>query len=116
MSLNSVYLIVSCMYGILSIVAGISQLKNKEVKIKLNCIFGVIFGGAMVIVSNLNMFIATKYLLYILILGLVVLHISAIINGFLMHGRLNLKHHFIRFIVSVLLLVLFILSNNSILM
>lgn len=114
MNLNYVYLIISCIYGLLSIVAGISQLKNKDSNMKLNCILGVIPGGLLIIVSNLNMFIATRYLFYILIIGLVILHISAIINGLLIHGKLNLKHHVIRLIVSLLMLVLFMLSNNFI--
>jgi len=98
MSLNFVYLIVSCTYGILSIAAGISQLKNKELNMKLNCIFGVTLGGILIILSNLQMLLATNYLFCILIIGLTDLHISAIINGYLMYGKINLKHHFIRFI------------------
>ncbi|WP_427339379.1 hypothetical protein [Caloranaerobacter sp. DY30410] len=114
MILNYVYLIISCIYGLLSIVAGILQLKNRDLNMKLNCILGVIPGGLLVIMSNLNMFIVTRYLFYILIIGLVILHISAIINGLLMYGKLNLKHHFIRLIVSILILLFFILSNNFI--
>lgn len=112
MFLNIVYLIISFVYGALTVTAGISQLKNKNTSIRLNCILGVIPGGLLVIVSNLNVLITTGYLFYILILGLMILHVSAIVNGLLIHGKLNLKHHIIRLIVSVLLIVIFILFKK----
>jgi uncharacterized membrane protein len=87
-------------YGILSILAGIFQLKQKKINKWANLL--MIIGGILVLISlipNINLGI------YVLITGLISIHVSAINNGYKMYGRINPKHHVIRLCISIALII-----------
>jgi hypothetical protein len=100
MILNIALILISVIYGILSITAGAVQLKKKEIESWASIL--MMLGGILIVIS-----IFTK-LLPMLIVSLLMIHISAISNGYKMYGKINLKHHIVRFILSVFIIVLFI--------
>jgi hypothetical protein len=53
-----------------------------------------------------------SFTFFILIIGLVAIHTLTIINGFHLYGKVNIRHHLFRFVVSIFLLVLAFLTLN----
>lgn len=102
--LEWVLLILCVLYGGTTIFAGAVQVKQK--KIKMFSILMMIFGGALIILSSIKFNIGEYYLLTILILGLLLIHISSILNGRKLYGKIQIKHHIIRLVISILLIVL----------
>ncbi len=47
----------------------------------------------------------------LLALSLLTIHISAICNGMKMYGKINFKHHAVRLLLSICIIILFILSK-----
>ena len=104
------FIVLSCAYGALSVIAALSLFKNGKAKVRLGGILIMVLGGALLILSNFDMLFRIELLYAFLIAGLALLHISAIINGYYTQGKLNIKHHLVRLIVSAVLIVLFIFS------
>ena len=106
MSITSILLLIlGLIYGILSILAGIIQFTKKTTGLFSNSL--MIIGGILVaIVAAFSSHL--KLPLLFLILGLMLIHISAILNGKKLYGKIHLNHHIIRLIFSIILIVLFI--------
>lgn len=102
-----ILLIIVILYGGLTIFAGIAQLKQRKINILSS--FMMIIGGILIILSSFNETIFRYYTFYILILGLLLIHFSAINNGFKMYGKINKKHHLIRLLISILIISIFLL-------
>lgn len=94
-------------YGGLTAMAGAMQLKTK--KIKFISSLSMIAGGLLLIAS---IFFPTNssYIFIMLIGSLLLIQGAAINNGLNMFGRINPRHHAIRTVISIFIVVLFLLS------
>ena len=92
-------LIVVIVYGGLTVFAGATQLKQR--KISTLSSFTMIVGGFLIILSSIKGTVLEYYTFYTLILGLLLIHFSAINNGFKLYGKINIKHHLIKLIISI---------------
>ncbi len=91
-------------YAVLMMIAGTVQFKNKSVSMVSPLI--MIFGSLLLFSSTIMMYLNRPFTLMYLIAGLVFIHISAVINGMQMHGKLTYKHHFLRVMLSMVLISL----------
>lgn len=103
-----IFTILVVVYGVLTVYAGYSQLKKEKITVTAG--FIMIIGGFLIILSSYRDTVLDNYSLVILVLGLIFIHISAIKNGMHMYGKVNINHHIIRFVISVLLIVLFLIK------
>lgn len=110
MSIATIFLlIIGIAYGILTISTGIIvQLQQKEINLWASIL--MIIGGILTAGSIIFKSILSYYAIYLLIIGLLLIHAAAINNGFKMYGRINIKHHLIRLSVSILIIVLFVVQ------
>lgn len=97
-------IIVSILYGGLTIIGGGIQLKKRKIGFWSSII--MITGGVLIILSVLDY----KYEVYSLISGLAIIHVSAINNGYKMYRKINIIHHVIRLMLSLLIITLFLLK------
>lgn len=67
------------------------------------------FGAVLLLIVNYKAFMDK---IYLVVIPLLLIHISALINGFSM-GGINVSHHVARLIISVLIIALFLLSKNK---
>ena len=93
---NILFYLIVIIYGALSMLAG----KNGSHK-GLTMFF--IFSSLVMLISLL---FTNPISLYILITGLVLLHISAILFG--LKDKFHLSHHIIRLFVSILIVILYL--------
>jgi hypothetical protein len=98
-------ILIAASYGGLTTLAGIVQLKQRKINLVSSSL--MILGGLLLILAlmlNLN----AGYKFIILVIGLMIIHGSAISNGFHMFGRINPRHHVIRLGVSIFIIALFL--------
>jgi hypothetical protein len=100
-------LILAILYGALTIFAGVVQLKQKRINVLSSV--AMIIGGCLLGLSSIKEHIFGYSTLYILILGLLLIHFSAINNGLKLHGKITISHHFIRLLISILIVIIFLL-------
>lgn len=101
-----VLLLITVLYGGVTFVGAVSQLK--EQKLSSWSVFSMIIGSVSIIISAVFNVIAGKNLVMLLIIGLILIHISAIDNGLKMYGKIHLKHHLVRLVISVLVIVMYL--------
>lgn len=94
------------LYGGLTSAAGGLQVKEKRIS-TLSSI-SMITGGLLTAFAAPFSLYAGDYGIYILVSGLLLIHVSAISNGIKMYGHINPSHHIARLIISVLCVTLFI--------
>ena len=85
-------------YGFLSLIAAVAQGKYKNIGIIPALLLGV--GGIFMIAT---LFIDSIVSVYILSIGVILVHISAIISGYKMYGELNKSQNIARLVVSIFL-------------
>jgi len=88
-------------YGLLTAVAGISQTKNKDIQLWAS--ISMIISGVLLVASAIFLAARSGLSLYVLVIGLVAMHILAVNNGLHMHGKINPAHHLVRLCISALL-------------
>lgn len=99
------FLIICIVYSGLTIISGVMQLMKKSINTRSS--FLMIFGGLMVLISTaVNS--KESYPIYLLVTGLILIHMAAIDNGIKLFGKINPLHHIIRLCISILLIVLYI--------
>ncbi|RLE36765.1 hypothetical protein DRJ23_06940 [Candidatus Acetothermia bacterium] len=98
-------------YGAFTVFAGIIQVKAKNIPAWIA--IGMVACGFLTTVSAV--FVARKAWLafYLLLIGLVGIHILAVTNGLKMYGKINMVHHLVRAALSVFIVVLAFLSMHS---
>ncbi|MDX8366567.1 hypothetical protein [Cytobacillus sp. IB215665] len=93
-------------YGGTCILSGLLQFPKKLIPTwaALSMVISglVLIGTAILVVTN-------SVLFYVLATCLITLHLLAIYNGLYMHHKLNLFHHTIRAILSVVIIILFVI-------
>lgn len=93
----------ACMYGGITAWGGVMQISRKM--IPLWPASGMLIGG-MYLLAAAVLIIANPLVEILMIPGLVLLHVLAVVNGFHMHGRINLSHHMIRLVLSSIIAIL----------
>ena len=96
--------IFSILYGALTTVAGVGQIR--EGKIQRWTAWGMIVCGLLVTAAGILLIFKSSFVLGILLAGLLGIHALAIRNGMQMFGKINPSHHLARFIVSAVLVTL----------
>ncbi|MBK1811816.1 hypothetical protein JHL18_14440 [Clostridium sp. YIM B02505] len=106
--MNIIFVVITLLYGLLSIIAGIVGLKQKKSSTLATVM--MIVGGAFLIMSVL--FTKNNSILsgITLLVGLVLNHISALLSGIKIHGKVNVGHHLIRLIISIGVVILYLLQ------
>lgn len=99
------------LYGAITVVAGGIQVKAKSISAWMT--IGMIACGLLTTLSAV--FVERKVWLafYLLLIGLVGIHVIAIINGLRTYGKINPVHHLIRALLSVSVVVLALLGMHS---
>ena len=87
-------------YGGLSLAAGIANYRSKLVPVWSAILFTL--SGILILTS------AIIDVFPILIFSLVLIQFLAIANGLHLNGKINVKHHIIRFLLSILMIILFL--------
>lgn len=106
MSLITIFLLLlGSIYGTLSLLAAIIQL-NKE-KFKSLALLALLFGAIFLLISVITKALVNYRLNYLLIIGLFLIHISAVANGIKMYGSLHIRHHAIRLAISAAIIALY---------
>ncbi len=95
-------------YGMLNALAGLMQLKSKEIQ-RWSAWLMLGF-GALIIYSGVTMAMHTSFSLYALVFGLIAIHLLTLNNGYHLHSRINPGHHFLRFFIFFVLIVLALMS------
>jgi len=80
-----------------------ASIKEVNSKNKLGNIFNIISGIAILFSDSLG----TEYFKIISIIGLLVFSVTAIFNGLKSHS-FHIKHHIVRFIITILFIILII--------
>lgn len=86
-------------YGGVSLTAGIVNYKRKLVPFWSTLLFSL--SGILILTS------AMIDVFPILIFSLVLIQLLAIANGLHLYGKINLKHHIIRFLLSIIIIILY---------
>lgn len=104
-------LLIGILYGGLTTLAGaiaVIQFKKRQVTLWASIL--MLLGGILTLFSVVYNSAPPNYTLYTLIAGLFLIHIAAINNGLKIHGRINPKHHLIRFFITMILIILKVVS------
>ena len=103
MILKIIFMALACVYAALMFLAGSVQFKKKDVSATPSIL--MITGSILILISVVLLSIHSVSSIIALIAGLIIIHISAIMNGLQLHGKLTVKHHMIRFGVSLALVL-----------
>lgn len=68
----------------------------------------MVIAGLLIIVIPFAVIGNEILVIILLILSLIAVHVSAISNGLKMHGKINVPHHLVRLLISILIIVLYI--------
>jgi hypothetical protein len=100
-----VLLVLGIIYGSINIFAGFMQLKQKQIALWSSS-FMIGSGILMILASILSD--KSFYYFYMLLGSILLIHIAAIANGFKLNNKLNYRHHIIRLLISIILIVLYL--------
>ena len=81
-------------------------------KIQAWAAWGMVWFGLMLVLSAVLIWSGSASAFWVLLIGLVGIHVIAINNGLRMFGRINLSHHVVRLVISLVLLGLAYLGMN----
>lgn len=95
-------------YGGITIIPCVLQIKKKQVNLWANIMMAI--GALLVIVASDIAYLLNKNVIFVLILGLVLIHIAAINNGLKLYNKIHIKHHLVRLCVSIVLIILYIIA------
>lgn len=97
-------------YGGVTVLAGIQQFREKLIQGWAAA--GLALVGVLMLVSAVLLWQSSNSGITVLVLALLSLHSLTINNGLQMHGKLNWRHHLVRFAISLVLIVLAFWSIN----
>ncbi len=114
MILKIVYIIFVSLYSILLLVSSVKAIgentKKKEKKIDTGNLF--ILGGSVLQFFSILPLLSEQFTNYIFVLltGLVFIHIGALVNGYKKYDKPHWQHHIVRLILSIIILYVFYIS------
>lgn len=97
-------IILGCLMIFYSIVSLFAFLTNKEIKTSLYRVALGVVSCVLIFVSMAGLIIHKDFFAWMLLLGLVLLQIIALMNGYTLHKRPNWLHHIIRMIFSIFII------------
>ncbi len=103
MTFKLISLILIIIYGGLSMFACAMAIKESRESIFPNLL--MITGSVAILLASITQFKSGSNMLYILLLGLISIHVAAIIHGYKLFNKLNLKHHILRGCISLIILL-----------
>lgn len=92
-------------YGCLSIFGAFIQMKKNKAAGASDLL--MILGAIMIIASV----VFKVQLVFLLIAGLILIHVSAICNGLRMFGKIHYKHHVIRAAITLVIVISYVMLN-----
>ncbi|MGV3463865.1 MAG: hypothetical protein ACO1OT_01050 [Heyndrickxia sp.] len=92
-------------YGALTSVAGILQLRKRNIPIW--SAFGMTIIGIVFMISAIFVNGSSKWL-YVIFLCLILMHILSITNGIHLYRRINIIHHVIRLLFSLVIVLFYV--------
>jgi len=104
-------LILIIVYGGLSILACVMAIRQSRDNIFPNIM--MIVGSIVILFASITEFNRGNNMLYILLMGLILIHIAAIIHGYKLFNQLNLKHHILRGCISMIILICYYIGFLS---
>ncbi len=108
-AINIILLGIVMIYGSLTILTCMVQLKRKEIKMWSNILM---FMGSASIITVMILSVTQRHnLILYLCSGLVLIHISAVNNGLHLNKKLNPRHHMIRMVLSILIVTLYAMGS-----
>ncbi len=112
MLIEIIYILFVTVYSLLLIYASLKSSGDKGASVTKEKIL-MITGGILTLLSSLA--ILKLFLPYVIFLGigLILIHITSILNGYKIHGNLNLSHHMVKLIISAVIIFLFCFINLS---
>ena len=96
------------LYGILNAFAGWSQ--SKQDKIPAWSASLMLVSGLFILASGAMLFWKLPLTIPVLVIGLLAIHGLTIRNGLYLYGKINIQHHIFRFVISIILLGLALIS------
>jgi hypothetical protein len=96
--------ILSVIYGSLTVFTGYGQ--TKASKIQVWAAWSFILCGLFIVVAGIMALFEAGSAIWLLVLGLLGIHVLAINNGLKMFGKINPSHHLARLVISVVLFTL----------
>lgn len=102
-----ILLIVSAIYGSLTVYAGVVGLRDKESSRTSDIL--MIIGGALILIAVIPEALE-DYQLILLIPGLIIIHIAAIINGIKIYGKITIRHNINKIFLSALIILLYFIK------
>jgi hypothetical protein len=100
--------VLSLIYGFLLMIAGRGEYKERRIQVWAS--LGTTLSGLIILTSAVILFIGSYLSLYILLVGLVMMHLLAINNGYQLYGGLKPSHHISRLLISITLGLLYYFS------
>lgn len=102
-----IYIVVLMMYSGVTGMAVVTNMNRRRETIfkksNITMITGCVFMG----LSVLRCFFVDSMYLFMLLLGLLLLHMAAIMNGNQTYGKINTSHHIVRAIISICILYVY---------
>ncbi|MDF2869307.1 MAG: hypothetical protein K0R05_882 [Anaerocolumna sp.] len=107
-----IYIMIVTVYSFLLIFASLKSSGDNASSLTKEKIL-MITGSVLTLLSSLA--ILKLYLPYVIFLslGLILIHITSVLNGFKLHGKLNLSHHIVKFVISGVIIFFFCYINLS---
>ena len=96
--------VLAIIYGALTSFAGFGQIKQD--KIQPWAAWGMVLFGGLVLAAGVMAVAASGASLWVLVIGLLGIHILAIYNGLNMFGKITPSHHLVRLVISSILIAL----------
>ncbi|MFR1708314.1 MAG: hypothetical protein ACLSV2_05395 [Clostridium sp.] len=96
-------MILVVVYGGLSIIACTMAIRQSRDNIFPNLV--MIGGSIAILFASIVEFSRGNSMIYVLLVGLILIHIAAIIHGYKLFNQLNLKHHVLRGCISMIILI-----------
>ncbi|NLM38857.1 MAG: hypothetical protein GX205_02290 [Firmicutes bacterium] len=93
---------IGVIYGLLHFSVGLIQLKARQIELWSSII--LMAGGVLTALAV----ISSGAGLYVLLGGLILIHLSTAANGLKMYGKVSVKSQLIRLAVSIVLLILYL--------
>ncbi|MDT8719072.1 hypothetical protein IAI10_20695 [Clostridium sp. 19966] len=92
-------------YGLITALAAFAQISKGT----LNhvSIFMMLLGAISILISVVERAVLKNNLIYLLILGLLLIHIAAVNNGIKLYGKIHFKHHAARAMLSLLIIIMY---------
>lgn len=100
--------ILAITYGLMTASAGCVQLKVREIGFWPALVMAVL--GTILFLSSL-LIPFTSTTIFIMTICMLNIQLIAVLNGLHMHGKINIRHHVIRLLFSIVIIVLIVVGR-----